>query len=293
MSYHQWDFQFCVFPRSRKSDPSTPNDSRAPWTLEKIEAIAKPYLESKKKELGIESSGATLKFLSSEVWGDYVNHHHFVNIQTEGVPEGYKFEYSFKMDDFWNLPEGKSPRGLPTAEIVETGEFYYWWEKYNYYALDEKKTTDHIHLVIDHELYHYLQWQRIVSNAMVMGGCIQNTNDNHSPVMGIKIPSTLSQLREECGNEIVDSFMKVWSDPAHYQCREVEVYSTQVEQNQVQTIGKDVFVKFLKNLKNYLKGEAGNPYSIGCENSMWKAEFMPYVLQANQQLLKNADLLKK
>lgn len=260
------------------------NDPKAPWTKEKIAAIAEPYLAKKRMELGIDASAAKLVLQSSEVWSNYVNEHHFVDLRTEGVPEGFKFDYNWKREDFWNLPEGKKARGLPTAEIIETGDFYYWWERYNYYGMDQAATEKHIRLVVDHELYHYLQWKRIVSNAIVMGACVQNMNDKKQPVLAIRIPATLAELKDTCGEEVTNLFMKEWTDPAHYQCREVEVYSTQIEDGSMSNAEPDYFSRLVNNLNNYLNGEAENPYSVGCKNSMWAGEFMPYVQKANRLL---------
>jgi hypothetical protein len=81
----------------------------------------------------------------------------------------------------------------------------------------------------------------------------------------------------------VEAFMKIWADGAHYQCREVDVYATQIENGDMQkNVGSPTdFNRRLKNMYVYANGDQNSP---GCANSKWAIEFKPYLNKAAQLL---------
>ena len=194
----------------------------------------------------------------TEEWQDYINEHHFVPLTLEGVPDGYKFDF--------NWVENETPRrGLPTAEVIETGEFIFWWNKCNYYDLSEDACKKFINLVTTHENIHYSQWQRIAINVLTALGQKISTD---------KLPTKISDLEAVTGGK--EAFMRIWADGGHYQCREVEAYVRQIENKEIseEILGKEGFLARVNNLYNYTYG---SEYSEGCACSIWALEFSEYI----------------
>ncbi len=151
------------------------------------------------------------RLISTPEWADYVNFHHFVPLVYEGVPEGYQFDYNWKPMD--RQERIKTVR-LPTGEVTEEGKFVVWVDRCNYFQYSEQECRSWLRTLVSHENRHYSQWLEIAEQAVRRVGSRgqpRNAEDLR------KIPQAF------------DEFMKVWSNGPHYQCREVEVFSAQME----------------------------------------------------------------
>lgn len=220
-----------------------------------------------RSEAGTIRPNLPVKVLTTEAWSDYVNYHHFVPLSVEGVPDGYVFDY--------NWVEGENPRRrLPTAEVTESGAFLFWGDRCNYYDLTEQECRDFIRLAVKHEAHHFDQWQRIAVSALSFLGYDVNPS---------QLPSALSDLSSYEG--ATEAFMRVWADPGHYQCREVEAYTTQIENGEMSdsSLGGVDFQRRLQTLHTYANGDEN---SAGCAHSKWASEFSPYLEKAG-------DIFKK
>lgn len=149
--------------------------------------------------------------------------------------------------------------------MTETGEFLLWWERCNYYDMSEEKCRTFIRTAVRHEARHFDQWQRIAVNVLTILGQAVRTN---------KLLSKLDELDKYAGAR--KAFMNVWADPAHYQCREVEVYTQQIETGEMskERLGELDFRRRLQGLHTYLQGDANSP---GCANSKWALEFANWI----------------
>lgn len=76
--------------------------------------------------------------------------------------------------------------------------------------------------------------------------------------------------------------MKTWADGAHYQCREVEVYTKQIENGEIPR--DDLFVRRLQGLYIYAHGNENSP---GCANSKWAPEFADFIERADKLFKEN------
>jgi hypothetical protein len=186
-----------------------------------------------------------------------------VPLTVEGVPEGFVFDYN------WDANLSKQDRiakvRLPTAEVTEEGRFVIWWNRCNFYELTEQECRGFIKIAVSHEAQHYNQWLTLARRTV--------------DILGLKIetPKNIDELRKIEGAEKV--FMKMWSDGAHYQCREVEVYTRQMLTGEmpIDMPGR------LKNLQNYY---------VGCGGSKHAEEFREFLQSAKQLFDTNEALLK-
>ena len=113
-----------------------------------------------------------VNLMDTERWSTYVNYNHFVPLTLEGVPADYIFDY--------NWVENEDPRRfLPSAEVTETGEFVFWWNRCNYYEETEEKCRKFIRMAVSHEGYHHDQWQRIAIVVLTLLG--EKVDQNNPP----------------------------------------------------------------------------------------------------------------
>ncbi len=204
-----------------------------------------------------------IDLVETEEWADYVNHHHFVPNSVEDIPEGYEFDYNWAKDE-------NPRRGLPCAEVIETGQFRLWWDRCNYYEMPEDKCRQFIKGAVRHEYGHYIQWQKI---AITVLSAIGYNVDSK------KLPAILTDVEAFAGAK--EAFMRIWADPAHYQCREVEVYTTQIENGEMakDTMSESDWVRRLSAVYVYAHGNKNSP---GCENSKWALEFSAFIKKADE-----------
>jgi len=206
-----------------------------------------------------------LELVDTEEWADYVNHHHFVPGTIEGLPENFEFDYN------WS-PE-KPHRALPSAELTEKGRLMVWWQRCNYHELNEKQCQDYIHMVVAHEGRHFDQWQRIAVNALTFLGY---------DVAPKNLPDSIEDIDAFKGAR--EAFMRVWADGAHYQCREVEVYASQITSGETSEKTDTLFKQHLQGVYIYVHG---SDYSPGCANSKWAPEFSPFIKIADELFKKH------
>ncbi len=127
-------------------------------------------------------------------------------------------------DHRWDFSWPPKPGALiPFGEVDENGKFLAWWPACNFFRLDEKTCRAYIRLVVMHEAGHYQQWRALSGTP---------------------------------------EFMARWTDGRHYQCREVEVYTWQIETG---VAALEPFCDGGHPLKNV--------YYPGCAGSRWKADF--------------------
>lgn len=204
-----------------------------------------------------------LKLYSGQEWSDYVNYQHFVPLTLEGVPEGYVFNYN------WDATLTKEERikkiKMPSAEVTEQGQFIMWRDRCNFYEFNESECKRYIAMVVSHEAQHYAQWLRLSKRTIEKLG------------LAVTTPRTLDEIKKIEGAEQV--FMSMWTDGAHYQCREVEVYSTQFLNGEM-----DITLPGrLKTLENYYQG---------CVVSEHRDEFGQFLQRSEKLFRENKHLLK-
>jgi hypothetical protein len=193
-----------------------------------------------------------VKIMGTAEWSNYMNCRHFVPPGSDPHAGGKEDEF---MDYNWSSETYQS-RGLATAEVTETGEFNFWWNRCNYKKMSEQRCKWFIDLVIKHEGRHYDQWQNIAVETM---------NSFGTPIYP-NIPKTIEDVKFIPG--AYDRFMAVWSDVGHYQCREVEDYSMNFLTGE--------FPQFLHDERiPYMMW-----YTEKCEKSKWAAHFYPHILRA-------------
>jgi hypothetical protein len=139
--------------------------------------------------------------------------------------------------------------------VIETGEFNFWWNRCNFKQMPEEKCKWLIDVIVKHESRHYDQWKNIATNTL------KSLGESRTPV-------TLKDLESTEG--AVKKFMSVWSDVAHYQCREVEDYSMQIQTGEMPS---DFFAERIPMMMWYTQK---------CEASKWKDEFQPHILRAKE-----------
>ncbi|HLG20063.1 MAG TPA: hypothetical protein VI895_09660 [Bdellovibrionota bacterium] len=204
---------------------------------------------------------------TTEEWSEYVNHHHFVPLTCEGVPEDFLFDYNW--DGTKENPSDH--RKLPAAEVTETGEFFLWEDVCNYREYSKDACLQFITTAVRHEARHHTQWMGIALEAS-----LKATSTRENPP---SYPRTLSDLHRYPGAK--ELFMTKWGNCAHYQCREVEVYSTQILTGEM---APDLAQKRLKNLDIYYQGCKESEWAADFGGDLWRAEnvFTSFGYQSQQ-----------
>ncbi|MBI4057140.1 MAG: hypothetical protein HY399_06285 [Elusimicrobia bacterium] len=199
------------------------------------------------EEIQKANSRMEYKLRETEEWSNYVNFHHYVSLTYDGVPEGYRFNFN------WPAQLDKQTRiktvPLPLGEVTETGKLMFWKDSCNFYELTSSECKSSIHTIVTHEARHFTQWQTLAGEAIqkITGEKLKN------PPMNIEELSRIPGARE--------TFMSKWAAGPHYQCREVEVYSTQASAGEA---SKEFIKQSIELLAAYYKG---------CKNSQWKDDF--------------------
>ena len=188
-----------------------------------------------------------VRIVGTSEWADYVNHHHFVPSSCEGVPADFTFDYNWDgHKENWS-----DHRKLPSAEVTQTGEFLLWIDVCNYREMPRDECVKWMNMAVAHESQHHTQWMELAAEAA-------SRASQGAPIQA-DFPSKLEDLRRIPGAE--QAFMEKWGDCAHYQCREVEVYSNQFVSGQM---GRNMAPKRLPNV---------NSYYNGCLASRWAGDF--------------------
>jgi hypothetical protein len=164
------------YPLRKPDGPGLTKDQVAKIVSDIIASMGSRYPE-----------GLRVKLLNTEQWADYVNHHHFVPLTCEGLKEGQHFDFNWVPGE--TPEERKKKHHLPSAEVIETGEFLFWWGRCAYFDETEETCSKLLTSYIDHEVGHFRQWERLVANG---------------------------------------TFESKWSSCGEYQCREVEVYLAEI-----------------------------------------------------------------
>ncbi len=205
--------------------------------------------------------GMKYKIMDTAEWANYINCNHFVPPGSDPHAGG-KVGEVINFD--WSEDTYKS-KGLPTAEVIETGEFYFWWNRCNFKKFDEKTCKGLIDIIVKHESRHYDQWKNIALETLnSLNISLKKTVDGKSVT---SFPETSKDLEAIAG--AYKKFMSVWADQAHYQCREVEDYSLNILTGEMPSAFFDERIPYMMW------------YTKKCEASKWSTSFYPHILRAN------------
>ncbi|MBM3265258.1 MAG: hypothetical protein FJY97_17805 [candidate division Zixibacteria bacterium] len=189
-----------------------------PWALppetaqtppESLEALIADALVRFGDYLGLEDL-PKIHLVDTSEWAAYVNFRHFVSLTAEGAPDGHGYNFNYYAD--------KTPKSLPVGEITETGVFVMWKQVLAYYDIPRPFYASYLSDIVSHELRHYRQWQTLATEAMRM--------------VGQDIAQT-PRTRSDLSDEAFVTFMEKWGDIAHYQGRELDVYTAQVREGEL------------------------------------------------------------
>lgn len=169
-------------------------------------------------------------------WATYVNYHHFVPLTAEGTPEGHGYNFNYYEDE--------EPKSLPVAEITETGAFVLWKQVLAYYGVPSPYDQDFIDSIVSHELRHFRQWRALAVEAMREVG---------------QVRGNLPRTSRDLSTKAFARFMEKWGDVAHYQGRELEVYTSQVREGELPALT--------------LQAPHVRQYYEGVKGSRWQDDF--------------------
>lgn len=253
------------FAQTNIHDGMTEADFTHPPEMYSRETIEK-WINEAKQNL---RPNLPVRVMSTAEWSNYMNFHHFTPLDADphhaDIHGTAAYDYNWSEDTY-------ADKGLPTAEVTETGEFNFWWNRCNFKKMSEEKCKWFINLVVNHEGRHHDQWKEVALRVINRKNITVRAQDG-TPYF----PSTLKDL--ESHPEAKAEFLKIWSDPAHYQCREVEVYSIQFLNGE--------FPSFLYAERiPYMTW-----YAEKCEASKWSSDFQPH-LQRAKEIAKWWDAIK-
>jgi len=238
------------------NDQMTDDDFVHPPEIYSRETI-ESWINEAKKNL---RPNLPVKIMGTAEWSNYINFHHFTPLDADphhaDIPGKAAYDFNWSEDTYIQ-------NGLPTAEVTETGEFHFWWNRCNYKKMSLEKCKWFINLVVNHEGRHHDQWKEIALKVANKSNIVFKAEDG-TPYF----PSTLKDLEKY--PDVKLEFLKIWSDPAHYQCREVEVYSIQLLNGE---------------FPSFLYGERipyMNWYAEKCAASTWSADFAPHLQRAKE-----------
>lgn len=199
-----------------------------------------------------------VRIMSTAEWSNYINFHHMT--PRDADPHGGEAVVEKHEPYDFNWSEAATQKGLPTAELTETGEFYMWWNRCNFFKHDEAKCKTVIRMIISHEARHYDQWRAIALSVLNDAG-IMLSDDKQEP----RMPSTVADFPTP---EVREKFMAIFTNVAHYQCREAEVYSAQLINGEMPSFVWKERIPYM------------GWYADKCANSRWNAEFAAILRRA-------------
>ncbi|MCB0308261.1 MAG: hypothetical protein KDD48_02730 [Bdellovibrionales bacterium] len=242
---------------AQKSERITDKDLTHPPTIYSIEQITAWVHEARDRI----RPGMPVKIMSTADWSNYINFEHFVPFEAD--PHGQNNSTDHHYDYNWTQDTYAS-KGLPTAEVIETGEFNMWWNRCNFKKYSEDVCKQFIDLVIKHEGRHYDQWQEIALEVINQAEVVL-INEDQNP----QIPATLETLKK-LSKEAEAIFLAKWTDVDHYRCREVEDYSLNILKAEMPIVFWEERIPYMKI------------YTDWCRQSRWAGDFAPHIARADQ-----------